>query len=400
MKITKNLFTCLLLPIFFSIAPAAEDTRDCNFFVHNIQGEVNTWNNVYRDMSIEPRVADTQFLESYKQFYKKELHEYVTKYHSENVDALLAELEPGIDTVFTHLNSYYSMLEYYGQVCFGVSPETPGENIPDEYFAYIETIQNECRYLAMLILRHCGWGGGDNSLIGTEEHFDRIAEWCEKHLAPIPHLPSPQTDPTIARIASKLSENDMTQSAISFSMYEPEKLVVAQAFAYTNLLANMHLYVYSCPLRETIDDTPDNFGSKLDYSLAAALIIRQQDEWSKLMHFCFLEFFVPDCFGFSGNASGVLTEAFINRQLALLNYISGNLFYPMEQESAEEYEADSSPTEPEGTEPEQTPTEVAPLAQLPKDTTVKPGYLLPPFFLLFIGLLSFLLNRSTKQEKR
>ena len=172
MKITKKLMTGLLLPLVFSAAPAEEDTRDCNFFVRNIQDTIETWNRYFRKDTIELRAADTKFLESYKQFYKKELHEYVTEYHADSADYYIGLLEPGIDTVFSHLSTYYSMLELYGQVCYGVTPETPQENIPDAYRAYIETIQNECRYLTMLILKHCEWGGGDNSLIGNEEKKD------------------------------------------------------------------------------------------------------------------------------------------------------------------------------------------------------------------------------------
>ena len=422
MKITKKLFTCLLLPLVFSTAPAEEDTRDCNFFVRNIQETVDTWNTYFRKDPIELRAADTQFLESYKQFYKKELHEYVNKYHADSADYYIALLEPGIDTVFSHLSTYYSMLELYGQVCFGVTPETPQENIPDAYRAYIETVQNECRYLTMLILKRCEWGGGDNSLIGNDDHYNRIAAWEEKNLAPIPHLPPPPTDPTIVRIADRLSENAMTQSAINFSLYEPEALIVTQAFAYTNLLADMHLYGDMCPLREMADDEPDRDGSKMDYSLAGSLIIRQQDEWGRLMHYCFRKFFMPECFGPYGTGGGVLTEELVDRQIALINYISGGMFYPMpeqaevaaeitepdsaeteeeEQDQAEAVTEADAPTEPDSAETEEEEQEQVAATPQPEQetaTTVKPGYLLPPFFLLFIGALCFMLNRSAKKN--
>lgn len=406
MKITKKLMTGILLPLVFSAAPAEEDTRDCNFFVRNIQGTIEAWNRYFRKDPIELRAADTQFLESYKQFYGKELHEYVAEYHADSADYYISLLEPGIDRVFSHLSTYYSMLELYGQVCFGVTPETPQENIPDAYRAYIETIQNECRYLTMLILKHCEWGGGDNSLIGNEEHYDGIAEWTKKNLVPIPHLPTPPTDPTIVRIADKLSENAMTQFAINFSLYEPEKLMIKQAFAYTDMLANMHLYGDMCPLREMADGTPDRNSSKLDYSLAGSLIIRQQDEWSRLMHYCFETFFMPECFGPYGTGSGVLTQELVGRQLALLNYLSGGVFYPMAEQAevaaevTETAEPDSAETEEEVQEQEQEPEEVqaTPLPEPETATTVKPGYLLPPFFLLFIGALCFMLNRSAKKD--
>ncbi len=397
MKITKKLFTCLLLPLVFSTAPAEEDTRDCNFFVRNIEETIDTWNRVYRRDSIEFREADTKFLESYKPFYKKELHEYVAKYYPAKADYLLGELEPGIDTVFSHLCSYYSILELYGQVCYGVTPETPQENIPDAYHAYIETIQNECRYLAMLILKHCEWGGGDNSLIGNEDHYNRIAAWEEKNLAPIPHLPTPPTDPTITRIGDKLSENAMTQFAINFSLYEPEALIVLQAFAYTNMLANMHLYGDMCPLREMADGTHDRSGSKLDYSLAGSLIIRQQDEWGRLMHYCFRKFFMPECLGSYGTGGGVLTEGLVGRQLALINYISGGLFYPTEKQAEVAAEATAT-VEPDCDKAEEEQVVATPLPKQEIATTVKPGHLLPPFFLLFIGSLCFMLNRSAKKD--
>jgi hypothetical protein len=57
-------------------------------------------------------------------------------------------------------------------------------------------------------------------------------------------------------------------------------------------------------------------------------------------------------------------------------------------------EPDSAETE----EQEQEQVAATPQPEPEATTTVKPGYLLPPFFLLFIGALCFMLNRSTKKD--
>lgn len=59
----------------------------------------------------------------------------------------------------------------------------------------------------------------------------------KNYQAPICTQPHPRTDEAIARIAETLDSSAMTQFEISFSLYEPEKRQITQAFAYTNLLA-------------------------------------------------------------------------------------------------------------------------------------------------------------------
>ena len=77
--------------------------------------------------------------------------------------------------------------------------------------------------------------------------------------------------------------------------------------------------------------------------------------------------------------------------------INGKVYF---EEVTETAEPDSAETEEEVQEQEQEPEEVqaTPLPEPETATTVKPGYLLPPFFLLFIGTLCFMLNRSAKKD--
>lgn len=325
MKITKKLFTCLLLPLFLCTAPAEDEKDDCNFFVRRVEGSIIDWNWHYRADIIVPHVADTRFLDPYKEVYKKHLHEFVERYYPKK-SYVLGELEQRIDTVFRHLVSYYSTLELYGQVCYGVTPETPEKDIPKAYRNYIEIIQNECRYLCMLILKHCEWGGGDSAMIGSDEHYEEIEKWVQKNLAPIPHLPSPPKDTRRSRVRDALSENAMTQLALNFSIFATDQLLIFETFSYTNLVVRMHDNQI-CPLREK-SGISKKFDTEEEYELARALVIRQQDEWSRLIHYCLSKVFLTDCFGVYGSGDGVVMTDLIERQYALINYFSGGLIYP------------------------------------------------------------------------
>lgn len=388
----KKLFTSLLILLGLSYAQEmTESPAESNFFVRGIQNEVDTWNKHYRDTPVEEQASMPTFLENIKVFYKKELYEYAA---TPRTDAepihLIQSLEPGIETVFQHLSNYYALLEQYGQTCFGITPDTAEDDIPAGYEDYISTIQDECAYLAMLILKHCVWGGGDTALIGTDRHFSRVFEWAKEHLYSMPHLPEPPLNPATARVSDKLGENDMTQSAINFSLLEPEKLAMHQVFSYTNLLANMHMYGKICPLLELSLYLPEEQEEICNFERSASLIIAQQDEWSRLVNFCFSEFFMPESLGIYGTGSGVLTSELVNRQMALLNYLSGDLFYE-KPKSEEPHTA--------GAADEAAACDTALLDESSTGSVVKPAYILPPLFILVALLVSCLLTPGIPKGK-
>lgn len=379
----KKLFY-FLLPLCLYASPAAnEEPRDCNFFISEIQDKLGTWNSHYRSQQIEVDNSTPYFLERYKHLYKSHLYAYAAKRELDSES--LTKYESHIDTIFAHLSTYYRLLELYGNTCFGVTEQTPYDAIPQIHHDYIKIIQNECSYLSMLMLRHCEWGGGDNSLVGNGEHYERIEQWNKKYLETIPCLPTPPTVPSISRIAKKLSENTRTQFDINFSLYEPEKIANIMAFAYTNLLANIHFYGDTCPLREHMQTRAGSEKEEINYNLAGALIVRQQDEWSRIISFGFKEFFMPDELASYGSGSGVQTEDFVNRQLALLNYLSGDLLYPQQEETTEADEiSDVPPATSETTDTTSTRQGASP--------ALKPAYFLPPFFIVSALLLCWLLT--------
>ncbi len=387
----KKILTSLLLPLFLISAPAQEEKRenDCNFFISGIQDEIDTWNTYFRQHNITIPEPYTPFSERCKAIYMQHLYQFAAEREHYDTDTLVEKIVPQIDKVFVHLNRYYSMLKLYGQACFRITENTPEHEYPQEYKAYLEIIENECTFLALNILKHCVWGAGDCYLIGNEDHYNGIEAWAKKYLAPIHTLPRPRTDATIARIAETLSDSAMTQFEINFSLHEPDKLQITQAFAYTNLLANIHQYLDSCPLSDELF-----YGKKveLDGSGLSALLIMQQDEWSNLLAYCYSEVFMPEWLTSYGTGGGVQTKEFVQQQLALLNYFSGNLFYEHGPETATA-ETDSEAEESQATSKE------AVAAQPAAGSAINPAYLLPPLFIVFVWLMNSLLNRGSRKPQ-
>lgn len=319
----KKFLTSLLLPLFLISAPAQEK-GDCNFFISGIQDEIATWNSHFRQHNITIPKTYSPFSKRCKDIYMQHLYQFAAEREHYDTETLTRNITPQIDKVFAHLNRYYNILKLYGQVAFQITEETPENEYPKEYEAYLEVIENECTFLALNILKHCVWGAGDCYLIGNEEHYNGIAAWEKKYLAPCRSLPRPGYDKNISKIADHLGDSAWTQFEISFSLHEPDKLQIIQAFAYTNLLANIHLYLDSCPLSAKL------FRGKkveLDGKRLSALLIMQQDEWSNLLAYCYSEVFMPEWLTSYGTGGGVQTKEFVQQQLALLNYFSGNLFH-------------------------------------------------------------------------
>ena len=379
----KKLLTSLLLPLFLISAPAQEKD-DCNFFISSIQGEVDTWNTYFRQSDITIPETHSPFSDHCKALYMQHMYQFAAEREHYDTDTLVRNITPQINKVFVHLNRYYNILKLYGQACFCITENTPENEYPEEYVAYLETIDNECTYLALEILKHCVWGAGDCYLIGDDEHYNGIEAWIKKYQAPIRTLPRPRTDETIARIAETLVDSAMTQFEINFSIYEPDKLQIPQAFAYTNMLANMHQYLDSCPLSNDLF-----YGKKVerDGTRLSALLIMQQDEWSKLMTYCFSEVFMPEWLTSYGTGGGVQTRGFVRQQLALLNYFSGNLFYDNEPAKAPAETNDSE----ESTQPPSKETAAVP--------AFSPAYLLPPLFIVLVWIMNSLLNRGSRKPQ-
>ncbi len=376
-----------------------EDSQEPNFFLNAIHDQSSTWNAYYRSQEINIPMTKQDFLTPCYDFFIKVMQEYAddeTNFSGEITRArFLNDIQPLIDTLFVHLNRYYYLLDLYGRTCYGVNDVKPEGDFPEEYQAYVRTIKNECRYLSLLILKHCYWGGGDCYIVGDEQHFDDVNAWEKKYLTSIPHLPDvniPFTPPAIYRT---LSENATNQFAIKFSYYEPDKMFNHMVFSYTNMLANLHLYINKIPLREEASGRSPLQVDEIDNQLAAALIIQQQDEWSKIIQLTINELTLPNCLGYFGTAAGFKTSNFSSRQLALLNYFSGDLMNM--PENAPDTELTSADSAKESTDIRENGIDEG--ADTSESTTA-PARLLPPLFVLGLWLLNLLFSGSTRRNKQ
>ena len=166
-------------------------------------------------------------------------------------------------------------------------------------------------------------------------------------------------------------------------------------FSYTNMLANLHLYLNKIPLREEASGRSPLQVDEIDNQLAAALIIQQQDEWSKIIQLTINELTLPNCLGHLGSAAGFKTSNFSSRQLALLNYFSGDLMNM--PENAPDTELTSADTAKESTDIRENGIDEG--ADTSESTTA-PARLLPPLFVLGLWLLNLLFSGSTRRNKQ